>query len=65
LIKEKNTITENLWLLAGKHTKFMFDLVEKISQMNTELYKLKTEVEKLKTEVENLKKVQDVKKNEH
>lgn len=43
----------------------MFDLVEKISQMNTELYKLKTEVEKLKTEVENLKKVQDVKKNEH
>lgn len=58
MIKEKNTISENLWLLAGKQNKFMFDLVEKITQLNLEL-------NKLKIEVENLKKEQDVKKNEH
>ncbi len=57
MIKEKNTISENLWLLAGKHNKFMFDLVERISQLNSEL-------NKLKIEVENLKKEQD-EKNEH
>ena len=50
MIKEKNTISENLWILAGKHNKFMFDFVEKITQLNSELNKLKIEVEKLKKE---------------
>ena len=50
MIKEKNTISENLWILAGKHNKFMFDLVEKITQLNSEINKLKIEVEKLKKE---------------